>query len=27
MEKIAIRNQYDIDSRKRLIKMHSGIKD
>ncbi len=27
MEKIAIRNQYDIDSRKRLVKMHCGIKD
>lgn len=27
MEKIAIRNQYDIDSRKRLVKEHCGIKD
>jgi len=27
MEKIAIRNQYDIDSCKRLVKMHCGIKD
>lgn len=27
MEKIAIRNQYDIESRKRLVKMHCGIKD
>ena len=26
MEKIAIRNQYDIESRKRLVKMHCGIK-
>jgi len=25
MEKIAIRNNYDIDSCKRLIKMHCGI--
>ena len=27
MEKIAIRNQYDIDYRKALMKMHCGIKD
>lgn len=27
MEKIAIRNQYDLDYRKNLVKMHCGIKD